>query len=253
MEERRENEPLERLVERYYRVETAGLHAGPGLWASLEPRLAARGRQRYTLAAACAVALVLVVSLAATLWERHSAPQPLAPMSPVAVLPPGGTPAGPASTETPGSTTAVTPDPAPTGAVSAVPALQAGTLEEAERALGVRVPLPRELPAGAVREEDVVRYYVAGEQGMISIGYRVGQRALALEYLKRSPEQAAPAGERTEAVGPFEAHVRTQAKEPSDPLPPYSVVAWRDGDLTVRVAGDLTVEQLLAVARSMYD
>ncbi len=251
MEAREDNEQLETLVERYYRAETAGLHARRGLWAQLEPCLEPRrpvllarvgawasGPQRYALAAVCAAAALLVAGLAGRLWQHPGAAHPPTPASPVAVLPR-------ATTEAPSRE--------PTGATSASPRLQVATLEEAERALGVTVPLARVLPAGAVRDDDLVRYDVAGERGMISIAYRVGQSTLALEYLKEPPGEVEPAGERVEAVGPFQAHVSTQAREPSDPLPPMSEVAWRDGELLVRVTGDLPVEELLRVARSMYD
>jgi len=135
---------------------------------------------------------------------------------------------------------------APQGA----PALTVGTLEQAGKALSVTITLPRHLPAGAVREE-VVRYFVRDGRGLASVEYRVGQRSFTVQYVKEPASAFAERQGQPTKVGRFSAKVQTQAKEPSDPGPANSALAWRDGEVTVIVQGDLPVEELQRVAESL--
>ena len=140
----------------------------------------------------------------------------------------------------------------PTSALSeGVPALSQGTFEEAQKAVGVKLALPRYLPAGATREEPV-RYCVAEGRGMVSVAYRVGLRYVAVEYIREPADRMVVRDGRPVRVGRFTAVLYTQPREPSDPLPPISEVSWRDGEVKVRVTGDLPPEELLKVAESLY-
>lgn len=187
-----------------------------------------------------------------------------APSSPPATPPPA-TPS-PASSATPISQATATSQATPTDQAAAtpaptqvagsmlsagVPALSTGTIEEAQKAVGLTARLPSYLPEGAEREGPA-RYFVRDGQGMVSIAYRVGLHGVAIEYLKLPVDQMPELEGQPVAVGGFQAVAHTQPREPSDPLPPETQVTWRDGDVTVRVRGDLLTSELIKVAESLY-
>lgn len=131
------------------------------------------------------------------------------------------------------------------------PALSTGSLEQAQKATGVPARIPRYLPTGAV-QDGPVRYYATGTRAVVSIGYRVDRLTMAVEYLKPPSEEGSARKGRPVMVGGLPATVYTQPREPSDPLPPVNEVSWQDGQVTVRIRGDLSVEELLKVAQSLY-
>lgn len=132
-----------------------------------------------------------------------------------------------------------------------MPALTVGTLKQAGEQLGITISLPSYLQAGAERDEQSVRYFVRDGRGLALVEYRVGQRGFAVQYVLEPATAFAERQGQATQVGRHMAKVHTQAKEPSDPLPVNSSVAWRSGDVTVIVQGDLPVDELLRVAESL--
>lgn len=132
-----------------------------------------------------------------------------------------------------------------------VPALKTGSIEDAQNAVGVNVLTPQYLPPGAERDGPI-RYLSGGDSGIVSIAYRVGLRWLAIEFIKEPEGRVTKAEGWLTTVGQFPATIQTQAKEPSDPFPPMSEVVWRDADVTIKVSGDISVDELLKVAQSLY-
>lgn len=253
-----------------------------GLAARLMPGVRpSQDRRQALLAAVSAVAGIVVLGIAA-MWMtgprtteigRAVPPSPptaaaqregdlpiaLEPATPPAAATPIGAPIVAYGTpsvepvESPASEVA-TPQPEvtpPPQTAIGVPALKTGTIEEAEIAVGIKVRLPQYLPAGTERDGPA-RYYAWEGRGMVSVSYRVGLEYFAVESIKQ-PEDEMPVREGTSVtVGQLEGVLYTQPKEPSDPLPPVTEIVWRDGELTMRVAGDLPPEELLKVARSLY-
>ena len=170
-----------------------------------------------------------------------------APSPPTVATPPSATPASTAH-----ATTAPAMTPSTDSRVSdEVPALRTGTIEEAEKAVGLTVRLPSYLPEGTERDGPA-RYFVRNGQGMVSIAYRVGLHGVAIEYLKLPVDQMPEIEGQPVTVRSFQAVAYTQPKEPSDPLPPETQLSWRDGDAIVLVRGDLPINELIKVAESLY-
>ncbi|MDI7275862.1 MAG: hypothetical protein QME94_07775 [Anaerolineae bacterium] len=282
------NEPLrvdaiERALEGYYRAETSHLSIGPRLWQELERRIPsmeppprqtyapvrAGERRTWTRAAIRIAAAGVLAAAALVIVVANRGPRMpvgtarLVGPSAVTTLP-EVTPVSPGSTAVTHPPTAAVPptqpeivqEPGaaltPSGPVSASPTLRQGTLEEAQEATGLTILLPRYLPEGAVREHELVFYQVMPESAMASLSYRVGQGYLALEFIRASGQPLLSLEGEAVTVGSFEGRIHTQPREPSDPLPPITGVAWLDGDVLVRVTGDLAADELLKVARSLY-
>lgn len=271
-----EMDALEGLIREHFRAETWHLRAGPRLWAAVEARLGQSSREaapayrrsprraagRYLVLVGGAAAVAVAVWVAANAG-RQARPPVVAMASPTAgaVAPASPTASAPASptrlratlpTPAPTAVPTAAPGPSPASGAVVVPRLNVGTLEEAQQAVGVTVRLPRYLPPGARREDEGVHYYVHQGRGMVSLAYRVGSGSLALEYHRLPSGESLRRDGQPATVGGHSALVHTQAREPSDPLPPVSEVVWQDGETTVRVTGDLPVAELLRVAESMY-
>jgi hypothetical protein len=131
-----------------------------------------------------------------------------------------------------------------------VPTLKTGTLEDARKAVGIDARTPAYLPVGA-KPDGPVRFIGSSERGMVSISYSVDKHHLSVEYHRGLADTTMVQG-REEFVGTFTARVYTVSKEPGDPFPPSSYVVWQESDVTIKVTGTLSTDELLKVARSLY-
>ncbi|MHB1414806.1 MAG: hypothetical protein ACYC1C_06100, partial [Chloroflexota bacterium] len=134
----------------------------------------------------------------------------------------------------------------------ASPKLSEGTLADAEQATEAKMLIPAYLPAGAEREDEVIRFDGRDGQGIVWLPYRIGQRHLVIEYAHYPDQPLELNGGDAVQVGPFEGRAFTKEKEPTDQLPAESMVVWRDGETTMRVSGDIPMAELVKVAGSLY-
>jgi len=130
------------------------------------------------------------------------------------------------------------------------PALRQGTLEQAETAVGFALRIPTYLPEGAI-PEGPVSYYAEEGRGLISLRYHLGSHTLAVELHIPPLEDVQAFSDRVAPVGGYPALILTQPSS-ADAATPTSIVTWRDGPVTYEVKGDLPVDELVAVAQSMY-